>query len=129
MINPQVINPQVINLQVVNPQVINLQITNPRIFIPSYVVHLLTIYKILTYLQPFQSDAVWEPRLYEWQQEAANVLFFTFIHPVTMDVPPAFENLANTRGTDVEGAIPSDTVILFAIGKVMRKQPRQELCN
>jgi len=47
---------------------------------------------------------------------SANVLFFTFIHPVTMDVPPAFENLAKTRGTGVEGAIPSDTVILFAIG-------------
>ena len=35
-----------------------------------------------------------------------------------MDVPPAFENLAKTRGTGVEGAIPSDTVILFAIGKL-----------
>ena len=34
-----------------------------------------------------------------------------------MDVPPAFEDLAKTRGTGVEGAIPSDTVILFAIGK------------
>ena len=65
----------------------------------------------------FESDAVWEPRLYEWQQKAANVLFFTFIHPVTMDIPPAFEKLAKTRGTDVPGAIPKDTVILFAIGK------------
>jgi len=64
----------------------------------------------------FENDAHWEPRLYDWQQKAANVLFFTFIHPVTMDVPPAFENLAKTRGTGVEGAIPSDTVILFAIG-------------
>ena len=34
-----------------------------------------------------------------------------------MDVPPAFEDLAKTRGTGVDGAIPSDTVILFAIGK------------
>lgn len=65
----------------------------------------------------FESDAVWEPRLHEWQQKAANVLFFTFIHPVTMDVPPAFESLAKTRGTNEPGAIPSDTVILFAIGK------------
>merc|ERR1712226_1659572 len=64
----------------------------------------------------FESEAVWEPRLYEWQQKAANVLFFTFIHPVTMDVPPSFANLAKTRGTGVEGAIPADTVILFAIG-------------
>merc|ERR1739838_3616 len=64
----------------------------------------------------FENNAVWQPRLYDWQQKAANVLFFTFIHPVTMDVPPAFEDLAKTRGTGVEGAIPSDTVILFAIG-------------
>ena len=65
----------------------------------------------------FENNAVWQPRLYDWQQKAANVLFFTFIHPVTMDVPPAFEDLAKTRGTGVDGAIPSDTVILFAIGK------------
>jgi len=64
----------------------------------------------------YESNAIWEPRLYEWQKKGANVLFFTFIHPVTMDVPPAFENLAKTRGTGVDGAIPSDTVILFAIG-------------
>jgi len=64
----------------------------------------------------YESNAVWEPRLHEWQQKGANVLFFTFIHPVTMDVPPSFENLAKTRGTNVDGAIPSDTVILFAIG-------------
>lgn len=64
----------------------------------------------------FESEADWEPRLYEWQQQAANVLFFTFIHPVTMDVPPAFQKLAKTRGTNQPGAIPSDTVILFAIG-------------
>merc|ERR1712073_37560 len=53
---------------------------------------------------------------YEWQQKAANVLFFTFIHPITMDVPPAFEALAKTRGKDIPGAIPKDTVILFALG-------------
>jgi len=64
----------------------------------------------------FESNAVWEPRLYEWQQKAANVLFFTFIHPITMDIPKSFENLAKTRGTGVPGAIPSNTVILFAIG-------------
>ena len=64
----------------------------------------------------YESEAVWEPRLYEWQQKAANVLFFTFIHPITMDVPPAFEALAKTRGQDIPGAIPRDTVVLFALG-------------
>merc|ERR1712029_1190500 len=38
------------------------------------------------------------------------------IHPITMDVPPAFEALAKTRGQDIPGAIPSDTVVLFALG-------------
>ena len=57
----------------------------------------------------FESDADWEPSLYPYQQEAANVLFFTFINPSTMVVPKAFEKLAATRGTGAEGAIPEDT--------------------
>ncbi len=35
----------------------------------------------------FETDAEWEPALYEYQQEAANVLFFCFINPATMEVP------------------------------------------
>jgi hypothetical protein len=58
----------------------------------------------------------WTPELHPWQQEAANVLFFTFIHPATMDVPPAFKKLAATRGKGTPGAVPKDTVIIFAIG-------------
>lgn len=64
----------------------------------------------------FGSDADWEPRLYEYQQQGSNVLFFTFINPADMKVPTSFQKLAATRGTGVEGAIPSDTLILFAIG-------------
>ena len=64
----------------------------------------------------YESNAEWEPELFEWQQTGANVLFFTFIHPDTMDVPPAFQSLAATRGTDAPGAVPANTVILFAIG-------------
>ena len=64
----------------------------------------------------FGTDADWEVKLYPWQQESANVLFFTFVNPETMKVPKAFEKLAKTRGTDVEGAVPKDTLILFAIG-------------
>jgi len=33
-----------------------------------------------------------------------------------MDVPPSFQKLAATRGTNAPGAIPAETVILFAIG-------------
>merc|ERR1711892_629016 len=64
----------------------------------------------------FESDADWDPELYEWQQEASNVLFFTFVHPGTMEIPPTFQKLAATRGTDAPGAVPANTVILFAIG-------------
>jgi len=64
----------------------------------------------------FDSNAEWNPELFPWQQKAANVLFFTFIHPDTMEVPPSFQKLAASRGSESEGSVPSDTVIMFAIG-------------
>jgi len=64
----------------------------------------------------FHDDADWEPLLYPYQQEGANVLFFTFINPETMEVPLSFKKLAASRGTNAEGAVPADTVIMFAIG-------------
>ena len=65
----------------------------------------------------FENDSdSWTPELFPWQQESANVLFFTFIHPETMAIPPSFKKLAATRGTDAPGAVPADTVIIFAIG-------------
>merc|ERR1712066_219071 len=57
-----------------------------------------------------------EPRLFPYQQEGANVLFFTFINPETMAVPESFKKLASSRGTNREGSVPADTMILFAIG-------------
>jgi hypothetical protein len=64
----------------------------------------------------FEDHVDWQPKLYPYMQTGANVLFFTFIHPTTMKVPPAFINLAKTRGTNQPGAVPKDTVILFALG-------------
>jgi len=64
----------------------------------------------------FEDHVEWEPKLYPYMQTGANVLFFTFIHPTTMKVPPAFVNLAKTRGSGQPGAVPKDTVILFALG-------------
>merc|ERR1719402_376819 len=59
----------------------------------------------------------WTPELYDWQQQAANVLFFTFIKPDDeFIVPKSFKDLAATRGTGAKGAVPADTVILFALG-------------
>ena len=51
----------------------------------------------------------WEPKLYKYQQEGANVLFFTFVNPETMIVPTSFQKLAKSRGTDADGAVPKDT--------------------
>jgi len=65
----------------------------------------------------FESNETgWTPKLYEWQQKAANVLFFTFVHPGNMDIPWKFRNLTATRGTGQPGAIPEETVIIYAIG-------------
>merc|ERR1712210_290122 len=64
----------------------------------------------------FDSNAEWIPELFPWQQKAANVLFFTFIHPGSMEVPPSFQKLAASRGNNAEGSVPSNTVIMFAIG-------------
>merc|ERR1712038_804553 len=58
----------------------------------------------------------WEPELYDYQVEAGNVLFFTFINPETMEVPCAFEKLMATKGSGAKGAIPDDTIVLFALG-------------
>ena len=58
------------------------------------------------------------PRLHEYQQKGANVLFFTFINPESMTVPNAFQKLAKTRGLNEEGAVPEETVIIFAIGEI-----------
>jgi len=62
------------------------------------------------------NNADWEPLLHPYQQHGSNVLFFTFINPATMDVPFAFRKLAATRGKGTDGAIPMDTLVIFAIG-------------
>ena len=64
----------------------------------------------------FGTRADWEPKLSPWQQESSNVLFFTFIHPDTMEVPRAYQKLAATRGTGAPGSVPDNTFIMFAIG-------------
>ena len=67
----------------------------------------------------YETSSEWEPRLHEYQQKGSNVLFFSFIHPQTMEVPKSFQKLAKSRGTDAPGAVPADTVIIFAIGEVL----------
>merc|ERR1712130_418482 len=64
----------------------------------------------------FHTDSDWNPLLHKYQQEGANVLFFTFINPASMEVPLSFKKLAASRGTGAEGSVPTDTRIIFAVG-------------
>ena len=57
-----------------------------------------------------ESDS-WQPELFPWQQEAANVLFFTFIHPDTMEVPPSFQKLAASRGSESEVSLERVNIV------------------
>ena len=64
----------------------------------------------------YTSNDDWTPALNDYQTTGANVLFFSFINPGTMEVPPAFTTLAKSRGTGASGSISADTTIMFAIG-------------
>ena len=64
----------------------------------------------------YHTDDAWAPKLYEYQQQGSNVLFFSFINPESMIVPISFKNLASTRGSDLAGSVPANTKIVFAIG-------------
>lgn len=66
----------------------------------------------------YKSELDWQPSLYPYQQQGFNTLYFTFIRPDTMEVPPAFSNLARSRGVPAEGAVPSHTKIIFAVGGI-----------
>ena len=45
----------------------------------------------------YNSLSNWQPSLYDYQMQGSNVLWFTFINPQTMEVPPAYQNLALCR--------------------------------
>ena len=57
----------------------------------------------------FEGNSTWEPEMYEYMAEAANVLFFSFINPETMIVPNAYKKLMATKGSGASGTIPADT--------------------
>jgi len=64
----------------------------------------------------YTSNSNWQPMLPEYMAKGSNLLFFTFIDPTNMKVPPAYINLAKTRGKNNNGSIPQNTVILFSVG-------------
>jgi len=43
----------------------------------------------------FGTSDNWTPKLYSYQQSAFNVLYFSFIDPLTMTVPKSFINLVS----------------------------------
>ena len=57
----------------------------------------------------FEGNSTWEPELYDYMAEAANVLFFSFINPETMVVPNAYKKMMATKGSGAPGTIPADT--------------------
>jgi len=90
--------------------------TRPRRGLPRFVMGMYILLADDTEPGYHTDNAAWTPLLHPYQQAGANVLFFTFINPATMDIPAAFKKLAATRGTGEEGAVPADTLIIFAIG-------------
>lgn len=88
------------------------------IILSEYPKYVLGLYILLAdkSVKNYGDNSNWDPRLYEYQQKGANVLFFTFIHPTTMQVPKSFQKLAATRGSSKPGSVPSNTRIIFAIG-------------
>jgi len=67
-------------------------------------------------VQGYTSNDNWQPALPDWLQTGSNVIFFTFINPKDMNVPPAFSNLAKTRGSGKQGSVPAGTTIIFSVG-------------
>ena len=66
----------------------------------------------------FEGNSTWEPEMYDYMAEAANVLFFSFINPETMIVPNAYKKLMATKGSGAPGTIPADTSKLNTIPNV-----------
>jgi len=64
----------------------------------------------------YTSNDNWQPGLPHYLESGSNVLFFSFIHPGTMKVPPSFANFAKTRGSANNGSIPANTLIMFSVG-------------
>lgn len=62
----------------------------------------------------YTSSDNWQPALYDYQIEGSNVMWFTFIDPNTMAVPPAFANLAKCRGQS--GCPTQDQRVIFSFG-------------
>merc|ERR1719203_2499505 len=65
----------------------------------------------------YTSTYRWTPQLFPYQQSGSNVIYLTFLNPQLMPaVPPGMAALAQSRGSSATGAVPTNTVILFAIG-------------
>jgi len=66
----------------------------------------------------YTSHSLWQPALHPYQQQGFSTLYLTFIRPDTMEVPPAFVQLTQSRGSNAPGAVPANTRIIFAVGGI-----------
>eukprot|EP00486_Rosalina_sp_Unknown_P000760 CAMPEP_0201564510 /NCGR_PEP_ID=MMETSP0190_2-20130828/2846_1 /ASSEMBLY_ACC=CAM_ASM_000263 /TAXON_ID=37353 /ORGANISM="Rosalina sp." /LENGTH=283 /DNA_ID=CAMNT_0047980769 /DNA_START=24 /DNA_END=872 /DNA_ORIENTATION=+ len=63
----------------------------------------------------YTSTSTWTPNLYDYQINGANVIFLTFLNPVSMpNVPPAMAALAKCKGQS--GCPSASTPVIFSVG-------------
>jgi hypothetical protein len=66
---------------------------------------------------PYDSARDWQPVLHPYQQQGSNLLYLFSVNASHMpSLPPAFINLAKTRGTGARGSVPQGTLIIAALG-------------
>jgi chitinase len=65
----------------------------------------------------YNSNRDWQPMLHPYQKSGSNLLYLFTINATQMPkLPPAFINLAKTRGTGKPGSVPKGTTIIAALG-------------
>ena len=63
----------------------------------------------------YTSTDVWQPNLYDYQLDGANVVFMTFVNPALLPaLPPAMEKFAKCKGQ--KGCVKKDVPLMVSIG-------------
>ena len=63
----------------------------------------------------YTSTDVWQPNLYDYQLDGANVVFMTFVNPALLPaLPPAMEKFAKCKGQN--GCMKKDVPLMVSIG-------------
>ena len=63
----------------------------------------------------YTSTDVWQPNLYDYQLDGANVVFMTFVNPALLPaLPPAMEKFAKCKGQN--GCMKKDVPLMVSVG-------------